>query len=221
MFEVKICGVTTADDAVAACAAGADALGLNFYERSARCIGPAAARHIAAAIPEGVDRVGVFVNAEIPFVQACYDDFGLHFVQLHGDEPPEYLAQLKDLPVIKAFRLGAEGLTEVRSYLHRCRSLNCRPSMVLVDAFRPGEYGGTGLALDWPALAAWRSALEDVSLVLAGGLTPANVGEAIGIVRPSAVDTASGVESAPGIKDAAQMQSYIAAAKAAFAAVKP
>src|SRR5688500_8952848 len=130
MFQVKICGVTTADDALAACAAGADALGLNFYLRSARYLEMSQARRIAAAVPVEVAKVGVFVNAEAPVVKACYDELGLQFVQLHGDEPPEYLADLKDFPVIKAFRLGPEGLRQVSSYIDRCQALNCRPAMV-------------------------------------------------------------------------------------------
>jgi phosphoribosylanthranilate isomerase len=121
--------------------------------------------------------------------------------------------------VIKAFRLSAEGLQPVRQYLDRCQQLGCRPQAVLADAYRPGEYGGTGLALDWPAISSWREILGETSFVLAGGLKPENVGQAIGIVRPSGVDTASGVEKAPGVKDASLMQAYAAAARDALAAV--
>jgi phosphoribosylanthranilate isomerase len=216
VFQVKICGVTSVGDALAACAAGADALGLNLFSGSKRYVIEEEARRIASALPAEVLKVGVFVNAEAAHVRRCAETLHLDLVQLHGDEPPEYLAQLAGQPVLKAFRLSSDGLASVQQYLNRCRQLDCLPAMVLLDAFQAGEYGGTGLALDWPALADWRKRLPEVGLVLAGGLTPENVAQAIQTVRPSAVDTASGVETAPGIKDPAQMQAYITAARQAF-----
>ena len=211
MFRVKICGITTVEDALVAVEAGADAIGLNFYAQSVRFLSPSQARHIVAALPKGVLKVGLFVNAEPAHIRTVAEHLGLHAIQLHGDEPPQTLSELGGLPILKAFRIGAEGLKGVRDYLSQC---DTPPDMILFDAQVPGQYGGTGALADWK-LAAELGA-EEHRVILAGGLTAANVAEAIRSVRPRAVDTASGVESSPGRKNPAAVRAFVAAAKQAF-----
>lgn len=216
MFRVKICGITGVDDALIAADAGADAIGLNFYARSPRHCGAEVAKAIAAAMPAGVLKVGVFVNATAEEIRHTVDVVGLDLVQLHGDEPPELLRALRPLAVVRAFRLGDDP-SVVSGYLRCCHRLMCVPRMVLIDALRPGKYGGTGATLDWEAVDKNRHHFGGLPLVLAGGLTAANVAEAIAAVRPWAVDTASGVETGPGKKSEALVRKFVAAAKAALA----
>ena len=213
MFHVKICGITRTEDARAAAAAGADAIGLNFYAGSQRCVSRQQAGEIVAQLPAGVLPVGLFVNADAHDVCRLFDELKLGLIQLHGDEPPEYLAQLGTRPVMRAFRLGAEDWQPIVEYLDRCRRLGCLPRMVLIDAFQPGQYGGTGQTADWSLLADWRTRLGDLPLVLAGGLTPENVVAAIEAVHPIAVDTASGVEVSPGHQGSRQNAGLCAASR--------
>jgi phosphoribosylanthranilate isomerase len=216
MFKVKICGVTTVDDARAVAAAGADAIGLNFYAASPRFLPLERAQHVAANIPAKVLRVGLFVNAPAETICGAYDALGLDLIQLHGEEPPEFLSELGDRPVMRAFRVGTAGLQPAAEYLARCRELRTSPAMVLLDAFVADQRGGTGKTADWDALAAERHLLGDAKLVLAGGLTPDNVADAIRRVRPAAVDTASGVESRPGVKDHDAVRRFVTAASQAL-----
>ena len=216
MFQVKICGITRVDDARAAVDAGADCVGLNFFPGSKRCLNEGRAAEIVNALPPQVLPVGLFVNAGPDEVCRLFDKLHFGLIQLHGDEPPEYLLRLGARPVMRAFHMQADGWAPVIDYLDRCRRLGCLPRMALVDAFQPGQYGGTGQTADWRLLSDWRRRLPDVPLVLAGGLTADNVAEAIGIVRPAAVDTASGVESEPGIKDRRKVQSFVRAARRAL-----
>lgn len=218
LFQIKICGVTTVEDALGAVQAGADAVGVNFYRQSPRYVEESRAREIAAVLPEGVKCVGVFVNPELSQLEGAVA-LGLHAVQLHGDESPTLLAHFRTLPVVKAFRLGADGLAPVQAFLDQCRALSCLPEMVLIDSYRAGEFGGTGATADWGAAAEY-AALQGPPLVLAGGLKPENVAEAIRAVRPLAVDTASGVESAPGNKDQAKMNAFVQAAQDGFRSVE-
>jgi len=215
VFRVKICGITQAEDARLAADAGADAIGLNFYPKSPRSLTVEQAEVVAAETPTEVAKVGLFVNAEAAWVCETFDRLGLDLIQLHGDEPPEYLTQLGMRPVVRAFRVGAEGLGPVREYLARCAQLGVMPRMVLVDALVQGAYGGTGQAANWEALKQYPASLP--KLVLAGGLRPETVAAAIQAVRPAAVDTASGVESSPGRKDEALVRRFVEAALAAFA----
>jgi phosphoribosylanthranilate isomerase len=197
-------------------AAGADAIGLNCFAQSQRYCPLERAGEIVAALPEGVVRVGVFVNAPAEEVASVAAALRLHVVQLHGDEPPDYVRRLRSLAVMKALR-AADDFRGVSAYLNECHRLACMPRLVLVDALLPGEYGGTGKTLDWHALRAARHAFGGVPLVLAGGLTPDNVADAIRTVRPWAVDVASGVEECPGKKSAERMRAFVAAARTAFA----
>ena len=218
MFRIKICGITHRPDAFVAAALGADAIGLNFFERSRRYLPPSLAGNVAAAIPVGIAKVGVFVNSPAEEVCRLADRLRLDLVQLAGDEQPDFLAELGDRRVIKAFQFGSEGLAPVGDFLVKARRLNCSPRMLLIDAQQPGQFGGTGVAVDWDRL---RRELDGINLagsplILAGGLTPENVAEAIAIVRPDAVDVATGVEYAQGRKDADLVNRFVDAANSAF-----
>jgi phosphoribosylanthranilate isomerase len=216
VFRIKICGVRRAEDLPQIAAAGADAVGLNFYPGSKRYLTLDEAQAVADVVPKGLARVGVFVNSSTADMLAAVERCGLDYLQLHGDEPPEQLSELRARPVIKAFRFGAEGWAPIKQYLTECNRKGAIPAAVLIDAATAaGEYGGTGTPADWLPLAGWRMHLE-LPLVLAGGLKPSNVAEAIGRVRPSAIDAASGVEAEDGFKDAALTRDFVAAARSAL-----
>jgi phosphoribosylanthranilate isomerase len=219
MFRVKICGITTTEDACAVAAVGADAVGLNFFEKSPRFLAPGNADAVAEALPEEIVKVGLFVNATAELILETWDDLGLDLIQLHGDEPPEFLGELKGRPVMRAFRLGEEGLAPILKYLESCRELGCLPKLVLIDSFRKGQYGGTGATADWDTAKRYPSKAWHPQLVLAGGLTAENVAAAIRAVRPTAVDTASGVEMAPGKKDGETVRQFVRVAREAFRAI--
>jgi phosphoribosylanthranilate isomerase len=212
-FSIKICGIANQDDAQAAFRAGADAIGLNFYAQSPRYIDFDRANRIVPALPAGLATVGLFVNSDPTIICDAHDKLALKWIQLHGDEPPEFLIELGKRAIIKAFRFGPEGWKPIIEYLQRCRDLNCLPAMMLVDALAPGQYGGTGRRVSWKLLKGYPFESWQPPLVLAGGLTPENVAEAVAMVRPAAVDTASGVESAPGVKDHNKIAAFATAAK--------
>jgi phosphoribosylanthranilate isomerase len=217
-FKIKICGITNVADALAAADAGADAIGLNFYEKSPRSVATADARRIVTALAESQAAavpIGVFVNHSVDEVRRIWRESPLAAVQLHGDEPPEMLAELSFIPIVRALRFGPGGIAKIAQDCAACR---VEPYAVLIDALSPGRYGGTGETVSWAGLADHERWLKR-PLVLAGGLTPDNVAEAIRIVRPQAVDVASGIESSPGKKDAAKMRDFVAAAQEAFAAL--
>lgn len=216
MFRVKICGIRTPHDGMTAVAAGADAVGLNFFRGSRRFIEPRQAKAVVEPLPPIAKKVGVFVNASAVEIRQTASLVGLDIIQLHGDEPPETVAELADLPVIRAFRLGSLGWEPWCRYLDRCRQLGRLPSAVLVDAFQQGQYGGTGKSPDWTVVGQYRGLGTGIPLILAGGLTHENVAAAIAAVQPNGVDTASGVESAPGLKDAAKVAAFVTAARQAF-----
>jgi phosphoribosylanthranilate isomerase len=216
-FQIKICGITNPADALLAAHAGADAIGLNFFARSPRRVELDQALAIADALAgQGVVKVGLFVNHSIEEVCRTFDQLGLDLIQLHGDEPPEFLAELGGRPAMRAFRVGPDGLAPTLDYLERCRRLGAMPALVLLDTLTKGVYGGSGQAGDWAALAQYvRPGFPP--LVLAGGLTAENVVPAIRAVRPAAVDVASGVESSPGRKDPRRVVEFVALARAALA----
>jgi phosphoribosylanthranilate isomerase len=220
MFRIKICGITTTQDARAAAEAGADAIGLNFCSASARCIDLVTARSIVRSAPSLVAKVGVFVNEPVGRLIEMADALGLDFIQLHGDEPAGQLAELAPRGVIRAFRLG-DDFRPLLDYLQVCRELGHLPTAALLDAFAPGVYGGTGKTANWDKMRDFRQSADDVPVVLAGGLTPENVAAAIALVRPAAVDVASGVEMAPGRKDAVRMREFVAAARRAWQDLAP
>jgi phosphoribosylanthranilate isomerase len=229
MFRIKICGVTSAADARGAAAAGADAIGLNFFAGSRRYLPPEAAREVANAIPPGVLKVGVFVNAPADFVCSEAHRLRLDFIQLAGDETPEYMQQLGGRSLVTVCRPGSERPADVYSrligFLEHSERLGCLPKLVVIDSYEPGEFGGTGKTIYWPrvqslmrlyvSLAA-RHVRVPPEFALAGGLNHENVLDAIQTVRPVAVDVASGVESAPGVKDPVRMRQFVSAALAGF-----
>ncbi len=216
MFRVKICGVTCPEDAILCADAGADAVGLNFYQPSPRCIDIPTAKRILAQLPASVARVGVFVNKPLDEVKAVFDEVGLDLAQLHGDEPPEAVLEMGSRPVVKAFRCRDHGSEQITQFLQRCCELAVQPAAILIDAFVPGSYGGTGVAVDWTFVAELRRQTHETPIVLAGGITPENVAQAIRIARPWAVDTASGVETTPGRKDPDLSRSFVCNARSAF-----
>jgi phosphoribosylanthranilate isomerase len=216
LFRIKICGVTTAKDAQVAALAGADAIGLNFFSRSKRFVEPAAAEKIVAGVPARVARVGIFVNNPPAEIIAIADQIKLDWIQLHGDETPATVKALSGRAVISAFRLGETGVAPVHEFLAACKELDVFPKALLFDVARPGEYGGTGHTLDWAAIGSVRDQFRQLPLVLAGGLTPFNVAEAVAAVRPDAVDVASGIEAKPGIKDMMLVRAFVQSAKKAL-----
>lgn len=204
MVRVKICGITNLSDALMSVEAGADALGFNFWRGSARFIEPAAAREIIERLPESVLCVGVFVNEDAPeTVERMARRAGVAAVQLHGDETPDYCRAVHGQQVIKALRVG-EGFRPEDV-------LQFETGAVLLDAFSQGARGGTGQTFDWTIARRVRALVAE--LYLAGGLTVENVAEAIAAVEPFAVDVCSGVENAPGRKDAARVRAFVAAAR--------
>ncbi|MBM3769704.1 MAG: phosphoribosylanthranilate isomerase [Acidimicrobiia bacterium] len=200
---VKICGITREVDARAAVACGASAIGFIFWPKSPRFIDPYRARRVARVLPAFVTPVGVFVNQPVEYVNAVSSLVGLGAVQLHGDETPAYAEGIRR-PIIRA--VGADALDEERRWSDEV--------VLLVDAHDPVQRGGTGRTSDW-SVAAALSARRRV--VLSGGLTPDNVTAGLAAVRPFGVDVSSGVETAPGIKDAARLQAFFAQVRAASA----
>ncbi|MDE3735165.1 MULTISPECIES: phosphoribosylanthranilate isomerase [Pseudomonas] len=201
--RIKICGITRIDDALAAVAAGADAIGFVFYAKSPRAVTPAQARAIVAALPPFVTTVGLFVDMPRAELTQVLAEVPLDLLQFHGDESPEACAGY-GRPYIKALRVKpGDDITA---------AISCYPeaSGILLDTFVQGTPGGTGEAFDWSLVP------QDAAkpLILAGGLTPENVGEAVRQVRPYAVDVSGGVEAGKGIKDAAKIQAFIQQARA-------
>ena len=202
--RIKICGFTRPDNARQAAALGVDAIGLVFYAPSPRAVDIAAAQVIVAALPPFVSSVGLFVDASADRVREVLAQVPLDLLQFHGDESPHHCAQF-GRPWLKAIRMreGIDLLREAERYRGAAG--------LLLDAYRPGTPGGTGESFAWSRVP---SGL-DLPIVLAGGLTPDNVGEAIAVVRPWAVDLSGGVEAAKGIKDAAKMAELVEAVRAA------
>ena len=204
-LRIKICGITNLDDALAAVNEGADALGFIFYEASRRNVSSATAAKIIEKLPPFVCAVGVFVNAPEGQVRRVAETVGLGALQFHGDETPEFCAKFSRPAVIKAIRVQNED---------SLRSLpNYKTSAWLLDSFVAGQVGGSGEKFNWD-LALEAKKLE-TPIILAGGLTPANVGDAVRRVRPYAVDVSSGVETSPGKKALGRLREFIRAARAA------
>ncbi len=209
--KIKVCGLTRVADALDCARAGADWIGLNFHPGSVRRVDQSVAAAIVAALPAGVEAVGVFVDRPPGEVAEVAEQLGLRIVQLHGREPPEDLLPLRHLFIVRAYRLGdAAAIARMSADLDECRALGRVPDAVLVDADVPGQAGGTGR----PIAALLLAALPPLPrLILAGGLTANNVAERIAQVRPWMVDVASGVESAPGCKDPGRVAAFLAAAR--------
>jgi phosphoribosylanthranilate isomerase len=206
MTRVKICGICRPEDAAAAAAAGATAIGLVFWPDSPRAVDTDTARRIVAALPAGVPAIGVFVNQPVGEINAAIDAAGLFGVQLHGDEALSIIPQIRR-PVVRAMTLAQE------------EEIALVPSSVtvLLDAHDAIRRGGTGQTIDWHRAAAVARTRE---VVLAGGLTPSNVGDAVRKVAPYAVDVSSGVERSPRKKDASLMRAFVETVAAVDAEVR-
>lgn len=211
MTKIKICGIRTLYDALAAVDAGADMLGFNFYRKSVRYVEVGRCRGITAALRRRVyvKLVGVFVNASVAEINATVGTCGLNLIQLHGDETPEMLDAFQG-KAFKAIRLSTDSITDARTITDFAKPrLGVAPAF-LVDAAVKGVYGGSGVTADWSAAA---ELARKYPLLLAGGLTPENVSDAVRQVKPWGVDVASGVESRLGVKDEAKMIKFIQAVR--------
>lgn len=220
MTWVKICGITNVEDALTAVEAGADALGFVFYEKSPRSVGSKAVRGIVEQLPPTVERVGVFVNQFEDSICNVADEAGLTAVQLHGDNEDPYVADLiaKHRPQLKI----VVGIS-MRHPKPEGWAMMWNPEVVhafLVDSGGSSKHGGTGERFDWQM---GRTRIEVIAslgrVVVAGGLTPTNLAEAIRILKPWGVDVSSGVEAKPGKKDPAKVQAFVAAVRQAERAV--
>jgi phosphoribosylanthranilate isomerase len=214
-MKIKICGIKTCDDALAALDAGADMLGFNFHPKSPRYVTQEACAEIQSRIANresSIVTVGVFVNAAVDGIRAALDRCGLDLAQLSGDEPLETLAALGE----RAFKVVRVRESQPVAEVLACVPARLRPPAFLLDAHVPGEYGGTGRTADWELAS---HLAQRASLLLAGGLTPLNVAEAVRRVRPWGVDVASGVESTPGEKDPAKVREFVRQARSAAAAL--
>ena len=204
---VKICGIRNAADAAVCAEAGASAIGINFYPKSKRFQPLAEAQEWLADFAGGPARVALFVNAAFEEIRAAADTALFEAIQLHGDETPDFCAAVRrlGLPVIRGLALpDSESLSLLEDH----------PAEAFVlDAWAPGEFGGTGRLSDWPLAIEAIRRFPDKTILLSGGLTPENVARAVGDVRPFGVDVASGVESAPGVKDHQKIHAFVAAAR--------
>jgi phosphoribosylanthranilate isomerase len=214
-LRIKICGVTTPDDVALCAAAGVDAVGINFHPGSPRYVDPKASQPLLQSIPPLMAGVGVFVGLPMRQVTAMAYQLGLRGIQYHGENRD--IGDQFPFSVIAAFRVrDRQSLAEIHAYLEMCRTLGRLPGAILVDAHVDGLHGGTGQTAPWDLLADYK---PGVPLILAGGLTPENVAEAIRIVRPDGVDVASGVEESPGRKDADKVRRFVANAREAAARI--
>ena len=176
---------------------------------------PEIAAHVRE-VSADLKAVGVFVNSSPETVRRICSDASLDVIQLHGDESPEKVAAMPPVPLVLAKRMSADGLDAIASDIGQVESAGRLPEAVLIDALIPGQYGGTGQTVTWSDLIGFRERLGHTRLILAGGLTPENVAEAIRMVQPDGVDVASGVESSPGVKDPVKVKLFVEAARAAF-----
>jgi len=204
MVKIKICGITSLEDAMTAVEAGADALGFVFCAASPRHVLPEQAAEIIRHLPPFVQAVGLCVNEDPATVNAIADHCGLDVIQLHGEESPGYCESIRRR-VIKAFRVKDITTLETLPQYH--------VAGFLLDAWSPAAHGGTGTTFNWEIAA--EAVRRNRRIILAGGLTPENVAESIRQVHPYGVDVSSGVESAPGRKDAAKIRQFIDMAKKA------
>ncbi len=225
-FRIKICGITTLADAMMAEAAGADALGFNFYPRSMRCTTSAQVAEIKSQLSDKMQSIGVFVNQDSASIRQFANELQLDAIQLHGDETIEIMDLLSQYCVIRCIRPPTESAS-IDQWLNHCQTwISAGVQAILIDAPPLGRrsdsdsnpadaFGGTGQSTNWTFAAELAHHLT-VPLILAGGLNPSNVADAIHTVNPTAVDVASGVESFPGKKNSTQLESFISRAHQAF-----
>lgn len=209
--RVKVCGITDPAAARICASVGVDWIGLNFHPSSPRYLTPVAAAAIVATLGDGPRPVGLFVDRAPADVASIAREVGLAILQLHGNEPVEDLLALADWPVVRAFRLrDRESIDRMVAYLERASALGCPPHAVLLDAFVPGQLGGTGHAIPLDLL---RDLPAHPRIILAGGLNPDNVAGRVAEVRPWMVDVASGVEATPGRQDPDRIRAFVQAAR--------
>ena len=207
MVKVKICGITTVEDALACVESGADALGFVFYPKSKRAVTPQVVRKITQNLPPFVSKVGVFVNEDPRDILEIMSYANLDYAQLHGDETPEMCEYVGASRVIKAFRLKDDSsVQEVKNYLKVVRA-------ILVDSYSEASYGGTGRRADINLILKVKEIASGVPLIVSGGLNPENVVTVIREVEPYAVDVSSGVEKSPGVKDWEKVKEFVRRAK--------
>jgi phosphoribosylanthranilate isomerase len=213
-MRIKICGITNAEDCRLAVALGADAIGFNFYPSSPRYVEPGQAGAVLQQLPPFVEPVGLFVNLPLQDIFAFLGSLGgIRSIQWHGDNPEP--GDGHPFRYIPAFAVGEKKhLHDINRYLVACRELGKMPAAILLDAHVPGLHGGTGRTVPWSLVADFQ---PGVPVILAGGLNPDNVAEAVRLVRPYAVDVASGVEQAPGRKDPERLRRFIGNAREAAA----
>ena len=202
--SLKVCGITTAADAEELARLGVPALGANFWPKSKRYLDPARADFLKS-LQGRILRVGVFVNAGTSQPKQLFDAGLIDVAQLHGDEPDDDILELQahGIPVIRA--LGIAHASDLEE------AAECPADAILLDAHAPGVYGGTGQTIDWNAAASFVAIHPEKPVILAGGITPENAAEASRTVRPAALDTASGSESSPGVKDFTKVAALLAA----------
>ncbi|WMD22985.1 phosphoribosylanthranilate isomerase [Achromobacter seleniivolatilans] len=215
--RIKICGLTREQDIEAAVTAGVDAIGFVFYAKSKRCLTPARAAQLRRTVPAFVDVVALFVNPEAAEVQAVLDEVGPELLQFHGDETPQECASYGHR-FLRAFRAGAPGLDTAENLASSCRAYG-QAAGWLFDSYSAG-YGGSGHGFDYALLDDVRADPMSRPLVLSGGLMGENVGQAIELVRPWAVDVSSGVEVEQGIKSSDRISFFVDAAHAADTKLK-
>ena len=202
MTKVKICGITNLEDALLSAKFGADALGFNFYEKSPRYIAPEKAREIIKELPQEILKVGVFVNEDLKKIVRIAETAKLDALQLHGEETPEFVRQLKqktNLELIKAFRVSPDFAPE--------DVLKYETDAILLDAYSPKEHGGTGETFDWEIAKKMQEVFP--KMYLAGGLSNENIAYAVNWVKPYAVDACSGLEKNKGQKDLRKLEDFL------------
>lgn len=206
---IKVCGLTSVENATAVAELGINAIGLNFYEKSIRCVDVARARKIVNALPPGVEPIGLFVNHSLAEIHKITEQTGIRTIQLHGDESPEFASQLHNLKIIRSLRIAANNIGTLPQVIADYHHAGVPLIGCLLDAKVDNTFGGTGQTAPWELIAKQYQPETWPPLILAGGLTPANVGAAVSRVQPWGVDTASGVESSPGIKDIDLVREFI------------
>ncbi|WP_447918962.1 phosphoribosylanthranilate isomerase [Achromobacter aegrifaciens] len=215
--RIKICGLTREQDIDAAVAAGVDAIGFVFYAKSKRCLTPTRAAQLRRMVPAFVDVVALFVNPDEAEVQAVLDQVGPELLQFHGDETPQDCARYGHR-FLRAFRAGAPGLETAEDLASTCRAYG-EAAGWLFDSYSAG-YGGSGHGFEYALLDEVKADPMSRPLILSGGLNAENVGEAVQLIRPWAVDVSSGVEVEQGIKSSDRISFFVAAAQAADAKLK-
>ena len=210
---IKVCGIRDSQTARQVAELDINAVGLNFFARSPRFVSADDAKQISEIIPSKIARVGLFVNHPISQVEVLANECGLDMIQLHGDESVDDLKELQQrLPrmrFIRAWRMSHTGLGELASFLQECSRRNLELAGCLVDAHVAGMFGGSGKTVDWDLLNNEYDREAWPPLILAGGLVPANIANAILATKPWGVDVASGVESSPGIKDIELVRQFV------------